>query len=196
MPGAASLSAMTEQNLDHRPDWPALLLRINRELAALGEIQRTWLKERLAAIAATQQALDELFSKAGGGAACARCDGSCCGCGRHHLTLTNLLAYLLAGEEPPAPDFNRTCPFLGERGCLLPVTRRPYNCITFFCETLEDRLDSGEREQLRSLDRHLRAEYLRIAERYPVASLRGLWIALERTGGGQILAAVQKVMVD
>lgn len=187
---------MTEQNRDHQPDWSALVLRINRELAVLDELERAWLRDRLAVIAATQKQLDELFARAGGSNACTGCDGACCGCGRHHLTLTNLLAYLLEGESPPAPDFNSTCPFLGERGCRLPVDRRPYNCITFFCETLEERLDCAGREQLRSLDRKLRAEYLRVAERYPAASLRGLWIALERVGGGQILRATEKLMLE
>ena len=196
MPGAASFSAMTEQNRNHQTDWPALVLRINRELAVLDEVERSWLKDRLAVIAATQQQLDELFARAGGSDACTGCDGACCGCGRHHLTLTNLLAYLLEGESPPAPDFNSTCPFLGERGCRLPVDRRPYNCITFFCEILEDRLAPGEREQLRHLDHQLRSEYQRVAERYPAASLRGLWIALERVGNGQLLPPLSKDMLE
>jgi hypothetical protein len=168
-------------------DWPALLLRINRGIAMLSNVERQWLKERLALIAATQRALDELFSKAGGAESCAGCDGACCGCGRHHITLTNLLAYLLEGQEPPVPDFNRTCPYLGDYGCRLPVDRRPYNCITFFCEILDDRLDSADRERLLNLDRQLRREYQLVAERYPVASLRGLWIALERADGDQLL---------
>lgn len=187
---------MTELKQVYHPDWPALLQRINRELAALSTLERAWLKERLAVIASTQQALNELFARAGGSEACAGCDGACCGCGRHHLTLTNLLAYLIEEEAPPVPDFNRTCPYLGEAGCRLPVDRRPYNCITFFCEILEGRLDAGDRAQLRSLDRQLRGEYQRVAERYPAATLRGLWIALERVGAGEILPPAQKVMLE
>jgi hypothetical protein len=178
------------------PDWPALLQRINREITTLSILERQWLKQRLAVIAATQLALDELFSKAGGADVCTGCDGACCGCGRHHLTLTNLLAYLLEGEAPPAPDFSCTCPYLGDLGCRLPVARRPYNCITFFCEILEERLTPAQCEQLRTLDRQLRNEYQRVAERYPAASLRGLWIALERVGGGQLLRVSDKDMVE
>ena len=144
------------------PDWPAVLQRINLELTVLSQIERDWLKERLAVIETTQLALDELFCKVGGLDACTGCDGACCVCGRHHITLTNLLAYLLQGEETPAPDFSCTCPYLGEQGCLLPVAKRPYNCITFFCETLDDRLDSVDREQLRTLDRQLRSENQRV----------------------------------
>lgn len=187
---------MTELSKDHRPDWPTLVQAIKREIAALGDVELAWLNERLAVIAATQQALDQLFCKAGGSTSCSGCDGACCGCGRHHLTLTNLLAYLLAGEEPPVPDFSRTCPFLGETGCRLPVPRRPYNCITFFCEILEDQLNPDECEQLRSLDRRLRNEYQRVAHRYPGASLRGLWIALEQVGMGHLLSATGKDVLE
>jgi hypothetical protein len=178
------------------PDWPTLLKRITLELAALGADEKAWLRERLAVIAATQVELDVLFRKADGLDACAGCDGTCCGCGRHHVTLTNLLAYLLADETPPTPDFSRTCPYLGERGCLLTVDRRPYNCITFFCETLEAQLCADDCETLRSLDRRLRNEYLRVAARYPAASLRGLWIALQRVGDGALLQSTGKDMLE
>lgn len=179
---------MNQTANNHQPDWFPLLQRITLELASLSDDERGWLKQRLAVIAGLQVELDDLFCKADGLVACRGCDGACCGCGRHHVTLTNLLAYLLEGETPPVPDFSRTCPFLGERGCLLPVDRRPYNCITFFCETLEDHLDAGDREALRSLDQRLRHEYQRIAERYSAASLRGLWIALQRLGDGALFS--------
>lgn len=186
---------MNNNLVNNQPDWLALLERIKRDVSVLAEADRTWLRERIAQIAVLQVELDELFRKAGGVDACADCDGSCCGCGRHHITLTNLLAYLLAGEEPPVPDLNCTCPYLGKQGCRLPVGRRPYNCITFFCETLETRLDPNECTQLRTLDRELRSEYQRIAKRYPAASLRGLWIAVEQVGPGQLLSQrVQDVL--
>ena len=178
---------MTEQKNVSRPDWSELIARINGELAILGVAEKNWLRERLAIIEVTQLALNELFCKAGGNESCAGCDGACCDCGLHHITLTNLLAYLLEDKAPPVPDFSRACPYLGDLGCRLPVARRPYNCITFFCETLEDRLDTVDRKQLRTLDRQLRNEYQRVAERYPAASLRGLWIALERVGDNHLL---------
>ena len=182
---------MTEQI---NPVWQDVLQRISSEVVSLNEVERDWLKARLAVIEATQLALDELFRKVGGVDACAGCDGACCGCGRHHVTLTNLLAYLLNGENPPPPDFSRICPYLGDHGCRLPVARRPYNCITFFCETLDDRLSATDRELLSVLDRELRSEYQRIAERYPAASLRGLWIALERAGRGPLLLSAKNVV--
>jgi hypothetical protein len=162
------------------PAWQPLLDTLRGELELFDEADRDWLRRRLGRIAVLQDDLDLLFDQAGGSATCARCDGACCGCGRHHLTLTNLLAYLLGDETPPPPDFSRTCPLLGESGCLLPASRRPYNCITFFCETLNQRLDEADRVRLCDLDRQLRAVYEEVAARYPLASLRGLWIALEQ----------------
>ena len=172
-------------------DWPGLLEKLRDELGALDASDRQWLRHRLESIAAIQLDLDNLFQAAGGSQACAECDGACCGCGRHHLTLANLLAYLLRDEAPPVPDLSKTCPYLAESGCLLPVDRRPYNCITFFCEQLEVNLSAADRQQLRLLDRQLRQEYLCLAERYPAASLRGLWIALERIGDGEIMLKKQ-----
>ncbi|MDT8440127.1 MAG: hypothetical protein RQ723_00525 [Desulfuromonadales bacterium] len=170
-----------------RQTFENLLRRLRAELTSLSETERRWLAGQLAEIATVQHELDALFHAATGPALCAGCSGACCDCGRHHLTLTNLLGYLLADEEPPHPDFTRACPFLGEQGCRLPVARRPYNCITFFCEGLDARLDPDQRSRLSELDRRLRAAYQAVVERYPAASLRGLWIALERHGQNALL---------
>ena len=131
-----------EQKIKHI-EWLALLQKIRDELAALDEAERQWLRSRLDSIGAIQLDLDTLFRAAGGVQTCAVCAGACCACGRHHLTLPNLLTYLLADEEPPAPDLDSPCPYLGEAGCRLSVDRRPYNCITFFCEQLEANLSAG-----------------------------------------------------
>ena len=171
--------------------WLALLAKIKADLSALDETEKQWLHDRIAAIEKLQLALDDLFKNAGGANICADCDGVCCGCGRHHITLTNLLGYLIAGEDPPSPDFTGTCPYLGKGGCVLPVARRPYNCITFFCELLEEKLSEEKRQQLCFMDQQLRREYQALAERYPAASLRGIWIALERIGDGEILSTKQ-----
>ena len=92
---------MTGNAQTNWPDWPAVLQRINHDLTALNQVERDWLQERLAVIDATQLALDALFCKVGGADACAGCDGACCACGRHHITLTNLLAYLLQVKYHP-----------------------------------------------------------------------------------------------
>ncbi|MEJ2469839.1 MAG: hypothetical protein P8Y96_01830 [Desulfuromonadales bacterium] len=167
-------------------DWPTLLQRTRDSLDRLDASEKNWIRERLKAIESLQTALDGLFCAADGSALCAACAGACCGCGRHHLTLGNLLAFLLESQEPPVPDPEQTCPYLGPSGCRLPVRSRPYNCITFFCEHLEERLSNADRLRLRELDRMLRREYQRLADRYPAASLRGLWIAAGQRGDGPL----------
>jgi hypothetical protein len=57
---------MTEQSETNTPDWPEVLQRINRELATLSKVERSWLREHIAIIEVTQFALDKLFCKAGG----------------------------------------------------------------------------------------------------------------------------------
>ncbi|MCK4536441.1 MAG: hypothetical protein KAT93_05470, partial [Desulfuromonadales bacterium] len=127
------------------------------------------------------------FRLADGPAACASCSGSCCDCGRHHFTLTNLLGALVQGLEPPSPDYNRPCPFLGRNGCLLEIATRPFNCVTFICETVEAGLSPSGKKRFYELEKLLRNEYEAVAERYAAASLRGLLIALERMNGFPLL---------
>ena len=176
-------------------NWPDFLRQVRCEFKQLPGPDQAWLQARLQEIADLQGVLDQLFSALDGLDVCYACHGACCGSGRHYLTLTNLLGSLLAGVDPPPPDFARSCPFLGETGCLLAVNYRPYNCITFFCEQLDDRMTPEQRQLLANTDQALRAEYLAIAERFPLAGMRGLWLSLERLGSQSIFRRSQLPMV-
>ena len=167
--------------------WAATVERASHELAALSIDEREWLSGRIARIGRFQETLDRLFREVGGPTECAGCHGGCCGCARHHATLTNLFGYLLADNAPPTPDFTRPCPFLGELGCRLPVPHRPFNCIIFLCEVLDQRLTESQRAEFTRIENALRATYLEIAARHPGASLRGLLMASARTGHGSLL---------
>jgi hypothetical protein len=167
--------------------WEATVARARREVAALPVAERAWLARQVNRIGRLQQRLDRLFHALDGPRLCALCSGGCCGCAKHHTTLTNLLGYLLRGTEPPVPDFSRTCPFLGERGCRLPAAHRPFNCIIFFCETLDGRLSHAQRHRVTRTEAVLRATYQAIAVRHPGASLRGLLMAAARTGHRPLL---------
>jgi hypothetical protein len=169
------------KNLQTQP-WTTLFARIRMEYAALPVNEKLWLDKQAEVIAACQETLDGLFLSVGGMASCRNCDGACCGSGRHHLTLANLLDFLRSGQEPPIPDFECSCPFLGVAGCRLPVRNRPYNCITFFCEALDEQFSTEQGQLLKQTDQTLRATYQAIANRFPIGSLRGLWLASERLG--------------
>ncbi|BCR06489.1 hypothetical protein DESUT3_35580 [Desulfuromonas versatilis] len=162
--------------------WQQSLARLRREVEALSPAEREWIAGRLTEIAQLQRQLHAFFEKAGGDELCRLCRGACCERGTHHLTLANLLDFLLAGEAVPDPDFSSTCPFLGPAGCRLEVGRRPFNCVTFICEQVEERLAPAERDTFYRLEKRLRALYLAFDKRYAGSSLRGFLIRAERLG--------------
>ncbi|BCA78612.1 hypothetical protein AOP6_0399 [Desulfuromonas sp. AOP6] len=143
---------------------------------------------RLQRIAYLQEQLQVLFLQAGGAQCCTDCLGACCDCGKNHLTLVNLLGLLRAERPVPHPDFTAPCPFLGQTGCLLPAGFRPFNCVTFNCERVEDRMTPGDREQFYTIESRLRDLYNEFDVRYAGASLRGLFIRQERLAGQAFLA--------
>ena len=167
--------------------WCVTVTRLRSEVDGLSAVEREWIACRLTRIEEIQQDLQALFTGAGGAFACDQCGGSCCERGTHHLTLANLLHWLLAGEEPPEPDFAATCPFLGAAGCRLPAARRPFNCIIFFCEGVEERLSLAKRSTFRRLEQQLREIYLAFDRRYAGSSLRGLLIRAETLGAKPFL---------
>jgi hypothetical protein len=168
--------------------WRHCLTAVEGEYRSLDSPEQSWIVERLQRIAVLQQQLNELFENGGGPATCRRCLGACCDRGKNHFTLANLLAFLSAGERPPVPDFQRTCPFLGDHGCLLDPVRRPFNCVTFICEQVLDPLGSEGSVRFQRLEQELRSLYLAFDERYTGSSLRGLLIRAERLDGRPFLA--------
>lgn len=167
--------------------WAATLTRVRRELEELPATERDWLALQSARIGALQVELDQLFRSLDGPGVCATCLGECCRLARHHATLTNLLSYLLAGEEPPRPDYALTCPYLGPQGCRLPVSYRPFACVIFLCEALDARLTGPSRNTYEELEKELRGIYEAVAARCPGASLRGLLISAARVGDNPLL---------
>ncbi len=168
--------------------WHRLAAAAVTELAALPSDERARLTADLAAIAGLQKELYRLFLLADGAEACAVCRDNCCSCGKYHLSLVNLLAYLDAGESFPLPDFSCTCPMLGAAGCRLPPQRRPYTCITFICGTVEERLRPAERQRFYTVEAELRTLYEGFDRRYAGSSLRGLLNRGERLGATPLLA--------
>ena len=172
--------------------WSRLIDSLRREVAALADDEKAWISARLAAIALLQEELHACVRASGGEALCARCPEHCCGQGKNHPGLANLLFYLLAGEELPA-DFTAPCPQLGPAGCLFPPARRPFNCITFNCEGVEERLTAAQRQRLVTLETALRALYESFASRYAGAGPQGLLIRAETLGHRPFLARCDKI---
>lgn len=184
---------MVEKSLTETLLWRQLVLRLGEELSRLEPAETAWLAASLAQVADCQRQLHAFFLQAGGARLCRDCAGDCCGCGKNHLTLVNLLGYLVAGEALPNPEFSRTCPFLGDAGCRHDIGRRPFNCVTFLCEKVEERLEPVSREAFYRLEKKLRQLYAEFDQRYAGSGLCGIFIRAESLAGRPFLEAPEAV---
>lgn len=154
--------------------WEQIVTRVSTELAALPAGERHWLECQLQLVGDLQQQIHALFEQACGAVICRDCQGQCCGHGAFHFNLVNLLGYLVSGQALIQPDFTASCPYLGATGCRIPVALRPFNCVTFICEAIEDRLASDQQARFYALERQLRQACLAFDRRYRGSSLHGL----------------------
>jgi hypothetical protein len=154
--------------------WRRIVAQVTTELAVLPATERRWLEQQLQQIADLQERLHALFVLARGEELCRDCRGECCGHGSFHFNLANLLGYLVRDVPLLTPDFSASCPYLGGEGCQMPPGLRPFNCVTFICESIENRLDAGQQQQFYALEQQLRQAYLAFDARYQGSSLRGL----------------------
>ncbi|NOY14485.1 MAG: hypothetical protein GXP51_12750 [Deltaproteobacteria bacterium] len=83
--------------------------------------------------------------------------------------------------------------FLGDQGCLLPVIRRPYSCISFVCDIVESSLTAVQVSEFYALEQQLRRLYLEFAERYTGGGMSGLLLPEERLAGGSFLASGRRL---
>lgn len=167
--------AMSQTVASVEQRWARIVDSLRCEVASLSINERAWISARLAAIALLQGDLHNCVRACGGEELCACCPEHCCGEGKNHLGLANLLFYLLEDEDLPA-DFSAPCPQLGPKGCLIPPSRRPFNCVTFNCERIEGRLSLADRQRIVALETALRALYESFAHRYAGAGPQGLLI--------------------
>lgn len=172
---------------DRQQRWQRIVVQVAEEYRNLPASEQQWLADRLQQIADLQGRLNRMFEEGDGLQVCTACNGECCVKGHNHMTLANLLAFVSAGELPPTADFSRTCPFLGDFGCLIGAERRPYNCISFVCDTIENSLTSEQIEEFYSLEGQLRSTYLEFVERYAGGGLTGLLLQSQRLGGSPFM---------
>ncbi|WP_053551879.1 hypothetical protein [Desulfuromonas soudanensis] len=165
---------MNKEKVNDQRLWRQLVGALVQELRGVSAAERAWMEEGLAEIARIQEAIHVLFEKGGGKSHCRSCGGACCDRGKYYPTLVNILPYLLEGGRPPEPDFSSSCPFLHRQSCLLPPPRRPFICITFFCEPTLQGLSAGDRTLYLALEKELRSRYQVFDGRYAGSSPGGL----------------------
>ena len=163
--------------------WQQIVAQIAAEYRLLAAEEKDWINPRLDQIQRLQRELQDLFEHADGSDHCRECEGDCCARGHHHMTLVNLLGFLRRNDLPPEADFTQTCPFLSWKGCLLPVSTRPYNCVSFICDKIENDLKPQELESFYQLEKQLRALYHEFSERYLGAAMTGLLLQDQRLVG-------------
>jgi hypothetical protein len=108
----------------------------------------------------------------------------------------DVLVYLVNGEPLFAPRFaSGWCPFLDEAGCMMPPAKRPFNCITFNCEQIEDLFSPVELAQFYSQEKELRRCYADITRLFAGSVFRGAVMNNEYAvqSGRSCLSAVGKL---
>ncbi len=160
---------------DHRL-WQDIVGRVSSEWQALGADEKAWVDAHVRRLVRLQEALHRHFLAAGGRDICRACRGECCGHGKFHPNLTNLLAVLASGEPLPEPDFSHDCPYGGVDGCQFPPGLRPFNCISFICDRIEERLSPESRAQFYRLEGEIRSEYEVFRARYAGAGMNGILV--------------------
>jgi hypothetical protein len=164
---------VTDQQL-----WSAASAAVRAEYAALPPRLREQLAGLLKEIGSLKEAA---ASRVDSGELCTACGGICCGFGKHHFSVVDLLGYLVAGAQLFEPAFdNPLCPYHTGRGCMMAAALRPFNCIIFICEQLDAGLDDAVRRELAAMEQQLRHLYGRIEELLGNRFENGLLITYER----------------
>jgi len=163
---------------DFAKQWRAGVRGVTETYLALPYGLRERLRELTGALQEQRRAMQALVAEVGAAAHCASCGGECCVAGKYHFSKADLLVYLAAGEPLFTPLFeNGLCPYLGRAGCLIQPGYRPFNCITFNCERIEDQLSEEELACFYRMERELRQSYGEIRSLFPQQSMHGALLA-------------------
>lgn len=154
--------------------WRQTIRKIESEWSALEPQERLWVEGHIDRLADLQQRLHALVVGLDGEEICRDCRGACCGHGLYHPTLVTVVAHIVKKQSLPHPDFHQSCPYLGPAGCLFQPDVRPFNCVIFICERIEDQCSSEQAALMRELERQLREIYHAFDRRYAGSNLRGL----------------------
>jgi hypothetical protein len=154
--------------------WEKIILAVQNEWQSLAGSERSWIDVKIERLTAIQTELHRLVAVAEGEAICRDCHGGCCGHGLYHPTLVTLIAHLTNDQSLPVPDFYQSCPYLGGAGCTFPPALRPFNCLIFICDKIEQQCPEQHVATIALLESELRGIYEAFDDRYTGSSLRGL----------------------
>jgi hypothetical protein len=154
--------------------WHDAVCRVSRAFERLPGAERGRV-ERLCRLMMEQKGgMQALVARVDAASHCAGCGGACCVTGKYHFTPVDLLVYLVSSQQLFQPLFgNGLCPYLGATGCLMQPEFRPFNCITFNCEVIEERLTDEELARFYRFERELRQNYQEIRSIFPGRCIDG-----------------------
>lgn len=166
--------------MNERDRWDRAIAAVSADYAAFPPE----LRERVAGVAGTlRRVRGELHCLAGemeSAAICASCGGECCMRGKYHVTVVDILVILAEGAPLFVPRFGRdVCPYLEDHGCMMSPDFRPFPCITFNCERVEDLWEPERVEAFYRSERQLRSLYGELEQ-----------LIAHRTGGARRIAVL------
>jgi hypothetical protein len=160
--------------MNFEKQWQDGVSSVTSAFCALPEPDLAQLRRLSSLLMEQKGAMQALVAQVDAASQCAGCGGACCVAGKYHFTAADLLVYLTTGAPLFAPLFgNGLCSYLGEAGCLMAPAYRPFNCITFNCELIEDLLPPDELTRFYQLERELRQTYAEIRSLFPGSSMHG-----------------------
>ena len=146
--------------MTEKEKWDRGVAALCAEFSGFSQGQRNTASRLATAIITCKSNLHLIIKKAGAEAICTDCQGECCRGGKNHVGAVDLLVYLCEGIDLFEPYFEQEfCPYLSDCGCMMAPEFRPYNCITFVCEQVDDLVPPGEKARLLDLERELRYLY-------------------------------------
>jgi len=161
--------------------WSAAVAAVSREYELLPGPLRQRVAEICGEVSVAKGAYQGLAATVDADGICADCQGLCCGHGKHHFTVVDLLGYLAASRELFVPGFgNPICPYHTGSGCLMESGLRPLNCIIFLCDRLDELLPEPAKLELASLEKELRRLYSCLEQLLGNRFANGLLITHER----------------
>lgn len=165
---------MTDEEL-----WSAAAAAVKTEYASLPPALKQEIGRLLPEIGLLKKTAASLVDA---GAVCEACRGICCGFGKHHFSVVDLLGYLVAEQELFTPVFNnQLCPYHTGSGCVMEPALRPFNCTIFICDEIEACLDDTVKLQLTVIEKQLRRLYSELEKLLGNRFENGLLITYERS---------------
>ena len=167
---------MTDEEL-----WRTGIAALAREYGALSPTPRERVVDLAAQVREAKQAIHDCVAAVNACGICADCGGECCARGKNHVTVIDLLVCQVEGRELVSPRFDHDlCPYLGENGCQMAPSYRPFTCIIFNCDRVEGLMAPAEKDRLYKAEHRLRAVYGEFEKLFGKRFMAGLLITCER----------------